>query len=471
MTTVVDQIIRGQTPDLDAYLSEGLEINDIDEYGFTLLIESAIAQNVEAMRLLLARGSLVNEPDVTGRTALHWSVDHHHLEQTQMLLEASANPNAYTRGGQPPLVYPLLREQEKMKALLYTHGADLNFAQDFIQAKLIGHRFELKGEVEILNAERTFITLDYEGFFLEFSVDAILHSLQRFSQHFSFQELNHEYGRATSALLEAIKRASQLLKYQGTTWQVARFEGQIDALLQASFQIFPIASQGHALTFVRLGRFWAKCDRGENSLKEGTVNIYEIGAPEKLTLAFLKNLIYKKQTPSFIQKNINTLLALRPIAQLPLTAQISGNCSWANVEGAIPTACALFLHAIQKIPFPKAISYAMHFHEAWIKWDKDRALEACVQSFEDASAARRASKAATLGAILFQSCRYQSEGDMKRAEKILKILMLKPYRYILDSYVTAYCADKLTQKGNNLLQILDDFGINPDAGVSPIGIG
>ena len=60
---------------------------------------------------------------------------------------------------------------------------------------------------------------------------------------------------------------------------------------------------------------------------------------------------------------------------------------------------------------------------------------------------------------------------MHRAEKILSILMLPEYYYILESYLNTYCIKRLTRKGNNLLKLLDDCGINPNIGVNPIATG
>ena len=90
--------------------------------------------------------------------------------------------------------------------------------------------------------------------------------------------------------------------------------------------------------------------------------------------------------------------------------------------------------------------------------------------FEGRSKVRQISKAAALGAILFQSCQYGSDEDMRRSEKILDVINVSKYAYILKSYLTVYCEERLTPKGNNLLQILDDYGINPKVGVNPLPI-
>ena len=42
--TFADDIIYGKVPDIDRFLQEGNSLEDIDEYGFTPLIECAICE-------------------------------------------------------------------------------------------------------------------------------------------------------------------------------------------------------------------------------------------------------------------------------------------------------------------------------------------------------------------------------------------------------------------------------------------
>ena len=60
-------------------------------------------------------------------------------------------------------------------------------------------------------------------------------------------------------------------------------------ILNSPMLILPAASRGHALGFVRYGPLWAKIDRGENSLKEGSVNIYQITYPEEINQRFFQD--------------------------------------------------------------------------------------------------------------------------------------------------------------------------------------
>ena len=465
--TIANDIISRRMPDFDLYLREGESLDDIDEYGFTPLIETAITRQVAIAEQLLTHKIDVNKPDVTGRTALHWAVDNHDIEMTRLLLERGANPNAYTRSGLSVLVYPVLRGQDILKHLLYQHGAKLDFALDFIYAKLLGHRFELKGDVDIVNAEGEFIELDYEGFILEFTVAIVNDSLRRFTSSYSTKHLRHHFPLVYN-IMDAFAVADQLLQLQHQVVLNEEHYEQLEEAVKAPILILPAASRGHALGFVRYHQWWAKVDRGENSLKEGSVNIYTISHPEVITVKFLQEFLYKKQSRRYYHEVINQTLGLVPFARIPISSQIAGNCSWANIQAIIPVA-----YVMQQLQSTQSVYFddALELYDSWVEWDKDRALDESIQRFYLADPVRKASYASMLAAVLFQSCDESDSHHLERAEKILTILTLPDYYYILQSYLEAYCIKQLTRKGNNLLKLLDDCGFNPNIGVNPIATG
>lgn len=465
--TIANDIINCKTPDFDFYLREGESLDDIDEYGFTPLIESVITHQINLVQMLLDKGVNINKPDVTGRTALHWAVDNADLPIIRLLLSKGADPNAYTRSGLCVLVYPILRSQSDIKNVLYQYQAKLDFAMDFIYAKLLGHRFELQGDVDIANAKGEFIELDYEGFILEFTVVIVCDSLRRFTSSYSTRHLRHWFP-AIYATMDAFAVADELLQLQHHVNLSNQHHQRIQALLQAPLLILPAASQGHALCFVRYQQWWAKIDRGENSLKEGSVNIYRMGKPDRINLNFVLDFLYKKQSRTYFHQSINKILELVPVMQLPIPSQITGNCSWANVQAVVPVA-----YTLQQLSTSAAFQAedALNLYQTWVEWDKDRALDECIQRFYVADSVRKASFASMLGAVLFQVCDAQKNDDLIRAEKILSILTLPDYYYVLQSYLDIYCMRRLTKKGNNLLKLLDNCGFNPNIGVNPIATG
>jgi Ankyrin repeats (many copies) len=467
--TIAYDIIRRRMPDFDFYLRQGESLDDIDEYGFTPLIECAITRQPKIAEQLLSRGVNVNKPDVTGRTPLHWAVDNNDLDLVRLLLKHGANVNAYTSAGLSILVYPVLREQDNLKQLLYSQGAKLDFALDFINGKLLGHRYELKGYVDIVNGQGEFIELDYEGFILEFTVAVIRDSLRRFTSSYSTRHLRG-YFPLLYTVMDAFAVAAKLLKLQQYPHLNDDHLAQIKQLMKSLMLILPAASLGHAFSFIRYHNLWAKIDRGENSLREGSVNIYRITRPQAITVNFLQEFLYKKQDRAYFHEVVNQKLGLVPLLRLPISSQITGNCSWANVQAVVPVAIAmqqLVTMGVEKFD----PSIALGLFDFWVEWDKDRALDECIHRFYLANPTRKASFAAMLGAVLFQACDYSKDAHIERAEKILTILTLPDYYYVLQSYLDAYCIKRLTRRGNNLLKLLEECGVNPDVGVTPIATG
>lgn len=464
--SIANEIISGRVPNYDRYLREGYSLDDIDEYGFTPLIECAITNRIPIAEELLSRKVDVNKPDVGGRTALHWAIDNSNLKLAELLLSHKANPNAYTTYSMPVLVYPLLRNQNTLKQLLYRYGAKLDFALDFINGKLLGHRFELTGDVDILTANNEFVELDFEGFMLEFTVAAVQDSLRRFIASYSTRHLR-DYFLYLKPILQGFQAAAELLRLQQHPFLTDEDKSRLESLIKSPMLILPAASRGHALCFIRYNQWWAKIDRGENSLKEGSVNIYRLTHPDRVNVKFLQNFLYSRQPREYFHQVVNQHLGLVPILKLPIRSQIAGNCSWANVQAVVPTAYALQLLNDSSIERFNPLE-AVTLYNTWIEWDKDRALQECIYRFYHANPLRQASLASMLAAVLFQTCNASNLHHIERAEKILAILTIPNFYYILSGYLKEYCVKRLTPQGNNLLKLLEECGVNPGIDVTPI---
>ncbi len=459
MYSFAQEILFGTVEGVEHYIQAGADIEETDEYGFTPLIEAAIANKLEFAALLLEYGADINRPDTTGRSVLHWAVDNHNIPLCRLLLANKADPNAYTKAGQPILVYPLLRQQLALKKLLYQYGARLDFAQDFIHAKLLGHRYELAGPIDIVDATGRFIEIDYEGFFLEFTLAVVMHSLQRYKNNFSARHLR-SYFHYLEKLIQAFSIAQALLKYQRYTIDIQLHSNSIDALLDQELLLLPVAYEGHAIAFIKYKNWLIRCDRGENSRKEGSIVIYEVQHPTAWNADFCKQLIFTRQTREFITQAIHRVLGLTRCITLPLEAQIGGNCSWANVEASIPAMLfVLQVHDEKGVPNMQDHQFhALQFYRAWRDWDKERAVEECLQGFYYGNKARQAFKATLLAAVLFQTCA-QGYQDLKNTEGIVKILTLPDFRYLLKSYLKVYWKLNKTAAGKTLLTLLDMHGV------------
>lgn len=176
--SLADAIIYDTDANAAAAVMSGADVNERDQFGLRPLIEAVICHKPQTLQALLAMGADLEQADLLKRTALQWAVDREEIEFCKILLAAGANSNHYSADGQPILVNPILRQQLELVQLLREYKANYQFAQDFISAKLLGHRFELSGEADIVSTDGAFIPLSFEGFNLEFTSGLMLRSLE-----------------------------------------------------------------------------------------------------------------------------------------------------------------------------------------------------------------------------------------------------------------------------------------------------
>ncbi|MBA3661793.1 MAG: ankyrin repeat domain-containing protein [Gammaproteobacteria bacterium] len=436
------------------------DVNQIDEYGFTPLIEAAIIDHTKISAFLLDQGADPNRPDVTGGTALQWAVENNNQDLCRLLLNHGADPNAYNLAGQPVLVMPILRKQKALQKLLVKASADEVFAQDYINVKLLGHLFELVGTANIVDPQNHYVEVDFEGFYLEVTLGLISDSLSQFQNHFAARQLRRFSG-LSQYIVAVIQRAAELIRYQQYRVDISKYEQRIDSLIQQEPLLIPVGYEGHAITFIKLGEIWVKCDRREDSRLYDNIVFYQINRPQNYNIDFVKNLIYKKQSSHYINTELDQVLGLTPITELKIEAQVSGNCSWANVEASIPSLFYLILNQLNQHN-PANNHYktlALNFFHQFREWNKDRALHYCIRSFEQGDAIRKACKAEILAAILFQRCDFHTAKARPRIETILKVLMGSPYEYILKNYVRIYYYQAPTEEGKQFAELLKEYGL------------
>ena len=458
--SLADEIINN---DIDAVVSilqrQRMNLNELDEYGFTYLIEAAIANNYDIAKLLLDYGADVNLPDSTGGTALIWAAENNNLRLAKLLLECKADPNAYNFAGQPVLTMPVVRNQQTMKQLLQSHGAQLTFAQDFINTKLLGHMFELVGTADLIDTKNNYVEIDFEGFYLEFSLGVIADSLGQFINHFGARKVRR-YAELAKTAESVLERAGQIIKYQQYQTDIHQHLAKVDALIQHEPLLMPVGYEGHAITFVKLGNIFAKIDRREDSRLYDNIVLYLVKQPHNLTLDFIKRIIYEKSSHEFINQELPVILGLEPMTELKVAAQISGNCSWANVEAVLPT--IIFLLMLASPDSEKNVtqfkSQALNYFNEWREWNKDRALQFCIQSFRGGDTVRNVCKAEILAAILFQRCRLDNVADRDRIESILAILRQPPYVHVLQNYIRSYVYESKAPEGQDFMRMLKNFG-------------
>lgn len=433
-------------------------INYLDEYGYTPLTQAVIISHLEKAELLLKHGADPNQKDVTGRTALHWAVSNDHFELAKLLLSYQADPNSYNIASEPILAKAIMRGHMPLKNILIEHGASTTFAHDYLKVKLLGHRYELIGSVDIVDTKGVFTEVDYEGFYLESSIDLIRYSLNEFKENFASRALYHWFD-TINTIYAALTQAQQLLKQDH---YLAQQQDQLQAtqkfLKQDTF-ILPINQQGHAFSIVKSRNLLAIIDRARDSSPNDRIPIYYINRKAPLTAHFILPLIFERQDIQMIHQTLKQSLALQEIDSLSIPDQRIGNCSWANIEATIPV-MKLMLHfngsgtASHK---HELIADSLELFHRWRHWDRERALTFVIDDFKPASPARKACIAALLAAILFQHCSATNDEHFALAERIIPIVTAREYEYLINSYKKFYVNDKPTKAGANLIALLDRY--------------
>ena len=92
------------------------------------VVESAKAQNRQAVRKLVESHADVNTPLPDGSTALHWAAFKDDLETSELLVRAGANVKAANRYGVTPLSLACVNGNGEMVEQLLKAGADPNTA-------------------------------------------------------------------------------------------------------------------------------------------------------------------------------------------------------------------------------------------------------------------------------------------------------------------------------------------------------
>ena len=98
--------------------------DEVEEYGRTALIYSAINNNAEIAQTLVNRGATLDIRDNLGKTALHWTAERGSINVLRVLLQAKATVDVRNRQGLTPLMLAASNGHAEAVRLLLQYHAD-----------------------------------------------------------------------------------------------------------------------------------------------------------------------------------------------------------------------------------------------------------------------------------------------------------------------------------------------------------
>ncbi len=159
--------IDGDITTLKSLLSQGVNINTVDDKGWTALRGAVFGENIAAVKFLLKNKA---DPNIQlkddGTTSLLWAVDNEDIEIVKALLDAGANPNipdTFTK--RTPLMSAADTENYMLTELLLKHGADITITDKYGENVLlqVGERLEDEGHAKTPKFLRTMSLLVKKG--------------------------------------------------------------------------------------------------------------------------------------------------------------------------------------------------------------------------------------------------------------------------------------------------------------------
>ena len=101
-----------------------------------MLIEASLEGNFEVAKYLVEMGADVNYVGPLGWTALMYACVNRHFNIIKLLVEKGADVNAQHQDGFTPIMMSMLNaETQEIQNYLIAHGADLQYAGNWLRAR------------------------------------------------------------------------------------------------------------------------------------------------------------------------------------------------------------------------------------------------------------------------------------------------------------------------------------------------
>ncbi len=129
-------------------VANGNNINELDDYGHTALIISALEGHLDCIKYLVTHNADVNTKDNEGQTLLHISAEKGHLECIEYLIGNKDDVNAKDKKGQTPLHISVKEGHLECMKYLIENNADVNVKDKQSQTPL--HKSASRGHLECI---------------------------------------------------------------------------------------------------------------------------------------------------------------------------------------------------------------------------------------------------------------------------------------------------------------------------------
>lgn len=118
-----EAIIRGNSSAAVALIERGVDVNSVDRFGNSLLVQAVKRDMPEFFDYLVAHRARLNLRNKNGESALSIAAYLGKLTYVEKLVQAGAEVNVY---GWPPLVYAAYNGHDNVVDYLLNHGADVD---------------------------------------------------------------------------------------------------------------------------------------------------------------------------------------------------------------------------------------------------------------------------------------------------------------------------------------------------------
>ena len=351
-----------------------------------------------------------------------------------------------------------------MVKLLHQHGANERFANDFIHIKLLAHRFQLKGHVDLVDPAGFYHEMSYEGFFPDATFGIMIASLSDYLVNYAARKTQKDFFDDLSYIAALMKDAQSLLKYSNHLIKRATYRADIKNIVESDHCLLPVTCAGHYISLIRWNQYLAICDRRKTGELLNGIMIYRMTKPQAWQHSLCDYLLYEKKEPEYIENELPKILGLVPVTRIMIAPQMTGNCSWANLEASI--LALLFLSREKMSDWQDKVVDETHptvvQYRHWRDWDKERALQFMTQDFESCDMKRQAMLASVFVSIVFQRCSAKKPADVRLAKRLAAYFHRPEFLYLEQSYRSVYVNRVSTAAGRNfddLLRMVTDSGL------------